>query len=53
MLIKKEQVKQIKRVCFDEAFWHFDDSKTLLDFMTIYNCFSIRRQRMNEVKVSE
>lgn len=47
---KKEQVKQIKMFCFAEALSHSHDSRILLDFMTIYNCFSIRRQRMREAK---
>ena len=47
---KKEQVKQIKTVYFDEAFLHSHDFKILLDLMTIYNCFSIERQRTNELK---
>lgn len=47
---KKEQVKQIKMFCFAEAFLHSHDSKILLDFMTIYNHFSIKRQWTNEVK---
>ena len=50
MLIKKEQVKQIKTVYFDEAFLHSHDFKILLDLMAIYNCFSIERQRTNELK---
>lgn len=47
---KKEQVKQIKMFCFAEAFLHSHDSRILLDFMTIYNCFSIKRQRKREAK---
>lgn len=35
MLIKKEQVKQIKMFCFAEAYLHSHDSKILLDFMKI------------------
>lgn len=47
---KKEQVKQIKMFSFAEAFLHSHDSRILLDFMTIYNCFSIKRQRKREAK---
>lgn len=48
---KKEQVKQIKMFCFAEAFFlHSHDSRILLDFMTVYNCFRIKRQRISEAK---
>lgn len=51
--VNKTQLKQIKIVCFDEAFLHFHNSKILLDLIKVYNCFSIEWQRINEIKQSQ